>query len=183
MAAACRGGGDRPAFWAAVGGGAEIIAAVGTASLVRSGLLLSQVCEREKEEDNEGEGGCCNHFDSYDANKPRRMPTTTTTVTSRRTTLWLRSGFLSGCWITWTSMPVPPGMHFTYGLAQAIAARLAAKSRGRDTWAGMPVIRAGWTQTFPTAPRYAKSKRSRFITLVQAATKSWTNFFCASALA
>ncbi len=28
----------------------------------------------------------------------------------------------------------------------------------------------------------ARSKRSRFITLVQAATKSWTNFFCASAL-
>jgi hypothetical protein len=28
----------------------------------------------------------------------------------------------------------------------------------------------------------ARSKRSRFITLVQAAAKSWTNFFCASAL-
>ncbi|TYL43778.1 hypothetical protein FDP13_05365 [Dickeya sp. ws52] len=29
---------------------------------------------------------------------------------------------------------------------------------------------------------YAKSKRSRFITLVQAAMKSWTNFACASVL-
>ena len=28
----------------------------------------------------------------------------------------------------------------------------------------------------------ARSKRSRFITLVQAATKSWTNFACASEL-
>src|ERR1700722_8120412 len=28
----------------------------------------------------------------------------------------------------------------------------------------------------------ARSKRSRFITLVQAATKSWTNFLCASEL-
>jgi hypothetical protein len=32
-----------------------------------------------------------------------------------------------------------------------------------------------------TLPVYATSKRSRFITLVHAATKSWTNFFCASA--
>ena len=36
-------------------------------------------------------------------------------------------------------------------------------------------VRAAWRQD------QARSKRSRFITLFQAATKSWTNFFCESA--
>src|SRR5882672_11232676 len=34
----------------------------------------------------------------------------------------------------------------------------------------------------PTLGDHARSKRSRFITFVQAATKSWTNFACASEL-
>jgi hypothetical protein len=44
------------------------------------------------------------------------------------------------------------------------------------------VTAAGPTRFARMVSNHARSKRSRFITLVQAATKSWTNFFCASAL-
>lgn len=57
-----------------------------------------------------------------------------------------------------------------------------ANQRGNERRAHGRVVgyHPGWALTLSNHPY---SKRSRFITLVKAVTKSWTNFFCASALA
>jgi hypothetical protein len=50
---------------------------------------------------------------------------------------------------------------------------------------GQPAARSGSRRVVSRSLRqgYARSNRSRFITLLHAATKSWTNFFFASELA
>jgi len=68
-------------------------------------------------------------------------------------------------------------------VSTALAASLNPVSVRGAAWQGvLPAVTAvGPTQFAPILSNHARSKRSRFITLVQAATKSWTNFFCASA--